>query len=187
MMDALTVRGPQDKDTIKPENGKSETEDGNSKSCSRRNLSKDHDRGPDSERTWRPRQDQTREWEIMNRRWKLEIPFSMESKQRLWLRLWPWKDFKRQTQSSQRTGNQRTGNCKQKMETRNPVPDRIKANIMLRLWPWEDFKRQTRSSQRMGICKQNLSKDHDGGSGNERTSRQRHNQARGQETREWKS
>ena len=27
-MDALTVRGPQDKDTIKPENGKSETEDG---------------------------------------------------------------------------------------------------------------------------------------------------------------
>ena len=43
MMEALTVRGPPDKDTIKPENGKSETEDGNSKSHSRRNLSKDHD------------------------------------------------------------------------------------------------------------------------------------------------
>ena len=46
-MDALTVRGPQDKDTIKPENGKSETEDGNSKSRSRRNLSKDRDGGSD--------------------------------------------------------------------------------------------------------------------------------------------
>ena len=38
---------------------------------------------------------------------ELEIPFSTESKQRSWWRLWPWEDFKRQTWSSQRTGNQR--------------------------------------------------------------------------------
>ena len=87
MMEALTVRGPPDKDTIKPENGKSETEDGNSKSHSRRNLSKDHDGGFDFERTSRDRHDQTRqreirEREIVNLRWKLKIPFSTESKQR---------------------------------------------------------------------------------------------------------
>ena len=87
MMDALTVRGPQDEDTIKPENGKSETEDGNSKSRSRQNLSKDRDGGSDPKRTSRDRHGQARgqeirEWEIINRRRKLEIPFSMESKQR---------------------------------------------------------------------------------------------------------
>ena len=87
MMDALTVREPQDKDMIKLENGKSETEDGNSKSCSRRNLSKDYDGGSDHERTSRDRHDQARgqeirEREIVNLRWKLEIPFSTESKQR---------------------------------------------------------------------------------------------------------
>ena len=87
VMDALTVRGPQDKDTIKPENGKSETEDGNSKSRSRRNLSKDCDGGSDPKRTSRDRHDQAREreireWEIINQRWKLKIPFSTESKQR---------------------------------------------------------------------------------------------------------
>ena len=42
-MDTLTMRGLQDTDMIKSENGKSETKDGNSKSHSRRNLSKDHD------------------------------------------------------------------------------------------------------------------------------------------------
>ena len=42
-MDTLTMRGLQDTDMIKPENGKSETKDRNSKSRSRRNLSKDHD------------------------------------------------------------------------------------------------------------------------------------------------
>ena len=82
MMEALTVRGLQDTDTIKPENLKSETEDGNSKTRYQRNLSKDHDGHSDRERTSRHRQDQTREWEIINRRWKLEILFSMESKQR---------------------------------------------------------------------------------------------------------
>ena len=79
MMEALTVRGPQHKDTIKPENGKSETEDGNSKSRSRRNLSKDHDGGSDPEWTSRDRHDQAsgreiRDWEIINQRRKLEIP-----------------------------------------------------------------------------------------------------------------
>ena len=82
MMDALTVRGLQDADMIKPENLKSETEDGNSKTLYRWNLSKDHDGHSDRARTSRQRQDQTREREIINRRWKLEIPFSMESKQR---------------------------------------------------------------------------------------------------------
>ena len=86
-MDALTMRGPQDKDTMKPENGKSETEDGNSKSRSRRNLSKDRDGGSDPKRTSRDRHGQARgreirEREIVNRRRKLEIPFSTESKQR---------------------------------------------------------------------------------------------------------
>ena len=85
-MDALIVRGLQDKQTIKPENGKSETEDGNSKSHSRRNLSKDRDGGSDPKRTSRDRHDQARgreirEWEIINRRRKLKIPFSTESKQ----------------------------------------------------------------------------------------------------------
>ena len=83
-MDALTVRGLQDTDTIKPDYLKSETEDGNSKSRSLRNLSKDHDGGSDPERTSRDRHDQARgqeirELEIVNRRQKLEIPFSMES------------------------------------------------------------------------------------------------------------
>ena len=87
-MDALIVRGLQDKQTIKPENGKSETEDGNSKSHSRRNRSIDHDGGSDPERTSRDRHDQARgreirEWEIVNRRRKLEILLSTESKQRL--------------------------------------------------------------------------------------------------------
>ena len=86
-MDALTVRGPQDKDTIKPENRNSETKDGNSKSRSLWNLSKDRDGGSDPKRTSRDRHDQARGWEIrereiVNKRWKLEIPFSMESKQR---------------------------------------------------------------------------------------------------------
>ncbi len=82
-MDALTVRGLQDTDMIKPENVKSETEDGNSKTRYRWNLSKDHDGHSDRERTSRHRQDQTREREIINRRWKLEILLSTESKQRL--------------------------------------------------------------------------------------------------------
>ena len=64
MMDALIVRGLQDKQTIKPENGKSETEDGNSKSHSRRNRSIDHDEGSDPERTLRHRHDHAREHEI---------------------------------------------------------------------------------------------------------------------------
>ena len=86
-MDALTVRGPQDKDTIKPENRNSETKDGNSKSRFRWNLSKDHDGGSDPERTSRDRHDQARgreirEREIVNQRRKLEIPFSIESKER---------------------------------------------------------------------------------------------------------
>ena len=87
VMDALTVRGPQDKDTIKPENRNSETKDGNSKSRSRRNLSIDCDGGSDPKRTSRDRHDQARgreirDREIINQRQKLEIPFSMESKQR---------------------------------------------------------------------------------------------------------
>ena len=50
MIEALTLRGFEDPDTIKPDNRKSEdekslTEDRNPKSHSRRNLSKDHDRG----------------------------------------------------------------------------------------------------------------------------------------------
>ena len=55
---------PQDTDTIKPENGKSETEDGNSKSRCRRNLSKDHDGGFDAEWTSRDRHNQARGREI---------------------------------------------------------------------------------------------------------------------------
>ena len=87
MMEALTVRGLQDKDTIKPENRKSETEDRNSKSCSRRNLGKDRDGGSDPKRTSRDRHDQAigqeiREREIINRRQKLEILFVTEYKQR---------------------------------------------------------------------------------------------------------
>ena len=87
MMEALTLRGLQDKDTIKPENRNSETKDGNSKSRSRRNLSIDCDGGSDPKRTSRDRHDQARgreirEWEIVIRRQKLEIPFSIESKQR---------------------------------------------------------------------------------------------------------
>ena len=86
-MEALTLRGLQETDTIKPEDGKSETEDGNSKSHSRWNLSRDHDGGSDPESTSRDRHDQARgreirELEIVNRRRKLEIPFSIESKQR---------------------------------------------------------------------------------------------------------
>ena len=86
-MEALTLRGLQETDTIKPEDGKLETEDENLKSHSRWNLSRDHDGGSDPERTSRDRHDQARgreirEWEIGNRRWKLEILFSMESKQR---------------------------------------------------------------------------------------------------------
>ena len=140
-MEALTLRGLQETDTVKPEdrkseNGKSETEDGNSKSCSRRNLSKDYDGGSDPERTSRDRHDQARgqeirEWEIVNWRRKLEMLFMTESKQRSWWRLWHWEDFKRQTRSSQTTGNQRKGNRKPKTETRNPVLDRINAKIMM--------------------------------------------------------
>ena len=70
-MDALTVRGPQDEDTIKRENGKSETKDGNSKSRSRQNLSKDRDGGSDPKRTSRDRHYQAigreiQEQEIVN-------------------------------------------------------------------------------------------------------------------------
>ena len=75
-MEALTLSGLQETDTIKPEegkseNGKSETEDGNSKSCFLRNLSKDHAGGSDPERTSRDRHYQAigreiREWEIVN-------------------------------------------------------------------------------------------------------------------------
>ena len=84
MLDALTVRGPQDKETIKPENRNSEAKDGNSKS---RNLSIDCDGGSDPKRTSRDRHDQARgreirDREIINQRLKLKIPFSMESKQR---------------------------------------------------------------------------------------------------------
>ena len=92
MMEALTLSGLQETDTIKPEDGKSEngnseTEDGNSKSRSRWNLSKDRDEGFDPKRTSRDRHDQARgreirDREIINQRRKLEIPFSMESKQR---------------------------------------------------------------------------------------------------------
>ena len=67
MMEALTLRGLQDKDTIKPENRNSETNDGSSKSHSRRNLSKDHDGGSDPERTSRDRHDQARGQEIRER------------------------------------------------------------------------------------------------------------------------
>ena len=72
MMEALTLSGLQETDTIKPEdgkseNGKSETEDGNSKSCSRRNLSKDYDGGSDPERTSKDRHDQARGQEIRER------------------------------------------------------------------------------------------------------------------------
>ena len=54
----MTLRGLQETDTIKPEdgkseNGKSQTKDGNSKSRSLRNLNKDHDGGSDPERTSR--------------------------------------------------------------------------------------------------------------------------------------
>ena len=71
MLDALTVRGPQDKDMIKPKNRNSETKDGNSKSRSRRNLSNGHDGGSDPERTSRDRHYQAigreiREREIVN-------------------------------------------------------------------------------------------------------------------------
>ena len=57
------VSGLQETDKIMPEDGKSEngkleTEDGNSKSCSRRNLSKDYDGGSDRERTSTQRHDQ---------------------------------------------------------------------------------------------------------------------------------
>ena len=92
MMEALTLSGLQETDTIKPEDGKSEnrklkTKDGNSKSLSRLNLSKDHDGGSDPERTSRDAHDQARgreirEQEIIIQRQKLEIPFSMESEQR---------------------------------------------------------------------------------------------------------
>ena len=91
-MEALTLSVLQETDTIKPEDGKSEngksyTEDGNSKSCSRWNLSKDHDGGSDPERTSTDAHNQARgreirEQEIIIQRQKLEIPFSMESKQR---------------------------------------------------------------------------------------------------------
>ena len=68
-MEALTVRGLQDKDTIEPENRKSETEDGNSKSCSRRNLSKDCDGGSDPKRqTQSSQRTENQRLEIVNRR-----------------------------------------------------------------------------------------------------------------------
>ena len=77
MMDALTMRGPQDKDTIKPENRNSETKDGSSKSHSQRNLSIDCDGGSDPKRTSRDRHNQARgreirEQEIVNQRRKLK-------------------------------------------------------------------------------------------------------------------
>ena len=160
MMEALTLRGLQETDTIKPEDGKSEngnseTEDGNLKSHFRCNLSRDHDGGSDPERTSRDRHDQAREretseWEIVNQRWKLEIPFSIESKQRSWWRLWPWEDFKRQTRSSQRTGNQRLEIVNQRRKLQIPFSTESKKRSWWRLWPWEDLKRQTRSSQMMG-------------------------------------
>ena len=91
-MEALTLSGLQETDTIKPEdgkseNGKSETEDGNSKSCFLRNLSKDHAGGFDPERTSRDRHDQAIGQEIIkrkivNQRRKLKIQFSTESKHR---------------------------------------------------------------------------------------------------------
>ena len=97
MMEALTLSGLQETDTIKPEDGKSEnrkleTEDENLKSHSRWKLSRDHDGGSDPERTSRDRYDEARGreirgWEIINKRWKLEIPFLMESKQRSCWRL----------------------------------------------------------------------------------------------------
>ena len=92
MMEALTLRGLQETDTIKledrkSENGKLYTKDGNSKSRSRLNLSKDHEGGSDPERTSRDRHDQAirqeiREREIRNQRRKLKIPFSTKFKQR---------------------------------------------------------------------------------------------------------
>ena len=45
MIEALTLRGLEDPDMIKPDDGKSENQ------RQKRNLSKDHDRGFDSERT----------------------------------------------------------------------------------------------------------------------------------------
>ena len=64
-MEALTLSGLQEIDTIKPEdgkseNGKTETKDGNLKSHSQWNLSRDHDGGSDPERTSRDRHDQAR-------------------------------------------------------------------------------------------------------------------------------
>ena len=67
MMEALTPRGLHETDTIKPENLKSETEDGNSKTRYRRNLSKDHDGRSDRERTSRQRGDHARGREIRER------------------------------------------------------------------------------------------------------------------------
>ena len=113
MMEAVTLRGLKETNTMKPEDGKSENRkswigDGNSKSHSRWNLSKDRDEGSDPKRASRDRHDQARgreirDREIMNKRRKQEIPFLTESKQRSWWRLWPWEDFKRQTWSSQAT------------------------------------------------------------------------------------
>ena len=86
-MEVLTLGGLQENETIKPEDGKSLTEDRNLKSRSQRNLSKDHDGGSDPEWTSRDRHDQARGREIrgreiVNQRQKLKIPFSIESKQR---------------------------------------------------------------------------------------------------------
>ena len=74
-MEALTLSGLQETDTIKPEdgkseNGKSETEDGNLKSCFRWNLSKDHEGGsdPEAEGTSRDRHDQAIGQEIIKRK-----------------------------------------------------------------------------------------------------------------------
>ena len=72
MNEALTLSVLQETDTIKPEdgkseNGKSETEDGKSKSRCRRNLSKDHDGGSDPERTSTDRHNQARGQEIRKR------------------------------------------------------------------------------------------------------------------------
>ena len=78
-MDALTMRGPQDKDTIKPENRNSETKDGSSKSRSQWNLSIDCDGGSDPKRTSRDRHNQARgreirEQEIMNPKTETQNP-----------------------------------------------------------------------------------------------------------------
>ena len=130
MREALTLRGLQETDT------QSSQRTGKQRKRNRKpNLSKDHDGRSDRERTSRQRGDHARGREIVNQRRKLEIPFSTESKHRSWWRLWPQEDFKRQTRSSQRTGNPRMGNRKPKMETQQESDQQsLKGQVQQIFW-----------------------------------------------------